>query len=154
VTGDDDAVRVAAELGRVAMHPRERLHHLQHDVLDADRRAQRVAGQHDHRARRDERRRDEALVALAEGAPVATVDVDQHRRARCLRREDVELLGRVGSVGAFDHLGMPFARPNRFIVPMLQDHRVLRNARAVVVLLVVPGRCVSAHRRLRVKGWI
>jgi hypothetical protein len=64
----------------MAPDPGERRALLAHDLVDARRRAERVVRHHDQGAGGDERRRDERGVALVERAPVAAVDVDQHRR--------------------------------------------------------------------------
>ena len=92
--GDDDPRRVAAMRGGVAPDPGQRRPLLAHDLVDARRRAERVV-RHDHQgAGGDEGRGDERGVALVERAPVAAVDVDQHRRARRGGREQVEPLCR------------------------------------------------------------
>jgi hypothetical protein len=143
--GDDDAARVAAELGRVAPHPRERVHDLHRDLLDAHRRAQGVVG-HDHRRTRvDERRRDERMITLVERAPVATVHEHEHRRAATRGRKDVERLAGAVAIGHVEAALRPLARQRRGRRPALEDLRVIGDARAVVVLGVQPFGGGSAH---------
>ena len=118
--------------------------------LDRHRRAQRVVRQHDHRAGVDEGRRDEGLVALVERAPVAAVDVDEHRRAGALAAEDVEPLARRAAVGDVERAARGCARAAvRALGPVAQDGRVLRDAGAVVVLRVEPGGRLGRRRAVR-----
>ena len=145
VTRHDDALRITPVFGSVAMHPGQRLHGLQHDVFDRHRRAQRVVGQHDHRASVDEGRRHETLVALVERTPVATMQIDEYRRARRARRKHVELLARGRAIGDLEHVDVLLARSRRSLDPVREDRRVLGNAGAVVVLRLIPGGRVSAH---------
>ena len=105
-----------------------------------DRRAQRVVRQHHHRAGVDEGRRDEAVVALVQRAPVAAVDVDAAPARRgALAREDVEPLASGVAVGEVEHRRTARARGRR-ARPIAQDGRMLRDARR---------GCCTARRTMR-----
>ena len=142
---DDDAFRVPTVELSVSIDPRQRLHHLQRDGVDADSRAQRVVRQDDHRTGVNERRRDEGQIALVERSPPAAVDENEDRRVGAGRREDVERLVGPVAVRNVESTRQTFARKRRRLLPALEDLRMLGDARASAVLGIQPCGVEPGH---------
>ena len=139
VAGNDDACPVAPVFVGVPVHPSQRSHHLQDDVLDAHCGAKRVVRQDDHGTRVDERRGDEGGCAWRERA---------NPRHVC-RREPVRSTGWVEKHGdvpsgpvrsPLDDVVMSLEGVRRSRDPVVKDRRMLRNSCAAVVLRVEPSR--------------
>jgi hypothetical protein len=93
VSGDEEALGIAAEARGMPVHPGDRGAALAHQFVHVDGGDERVVDDHGGRARGTEGARDEAEVGLVERAPIAAVDEHLDRRGAGPRREeDVERL--------------------------------------------------------------
>ena len=134
MAGDLDLAGRKAQPLALAPEEGQRQPRMADDAGEGNIRAERVAEHGDRQPRLGQALGHEAEIGLAEGLPIAAVDIDMQARRGRLGQEEVESRGGILGIGDVELGARGGAEGGAALLPALEELRGLRHAAAGVVL--------------------
>ena len=142
----NDARTIHAKVFRPAPDPRQRLHHIAHDLLQRRPGGKRVIHHHHMHPARYERRRDETVISLVQRTPPAPVDKHQTgRQPRRGRGEPVQRLRNRIAIRQIEQAGPVQPRLLRVALPAREIIGPVGHQLTIVELAVEHRSVVTHH---------